>query len=253
VKVTFISDPDDEDYYSDDIECARCGKRFYYELLECPHCGARVYSGFDEEEDDLLEEEHRSSGYQSGLIEIGSVLSSWFIAALLITVLFLPLRNAFTIQPDSLDEQGLLFIIACLAGIIAGWLVVRFAGRRWKLYGLLAGAGSIAAAAVLYWILHAQLQPLLASPITWVAVPVILGAGYVGAGLADRMFRTADTGSLFGSELQEKVIYRRLLAITRNDPATAERLIAYEKKQLPRASRLELMQRAVQRWERDNR
>lgn len=250
--MNLISGPENDDSFSDEIECARCSERFYYELLECPNCGARVYSGFDEEEDEM-EAEEGPGGHRGWFIEFGAVLSGWFIAALIVTALFLPLRNAFSLQRESLPEQILLFILASLSGFIAAWIVVRSIGRRWKLHGILAGMGSLFAAAGLYWILYAHFQPLLRSVAAWAAVPVVLLVSWSGAVLAERMFRTPDADSLFGSATQEKLLYQRLLAITRNDSATVERLIAYEKQRLPRASRLDLMKRAVERWERDNR
>jgi DNA-directed RNA polymerase subunit RPC12/RpoP len=250
--LTFRSNPDDNDYYSDEIECARCGNRFYYELLECPHCGARVYSGFDED-DNLLEPDTSSYEHQSWFVEIGAVLSGWFIVALIITVLFLPLRNAFSIQQGTPVEHALLYILAGLGGFLASWIVVRFAGRHWKLYGLVIGIGSLLAAGSLYGILYAEIQPLLMDMMTWIVMPVVLLASWGGAGLAERMFRTPDAGSLFGDALQEKVLSQRLLTITRNDRTMVERLIAFEKQRKPNASRIELMKMAVQRWERDNR
>jgi hypothetical protein len=244
---------EDHEPYSDQLECARCGEQFYYEQHECPNCGARVYSGFDVDEDELHVTETDAEGRQGWAVEAAAVLSGWFISALIVTALFLPLRNGLSIQPGSLSEQLLLFSLAAICGFIAAWMVVRLVGRRWKLHGLLAGMGGLIAAGVLFWILYGYIQPLLGSPAAWLALPVVLCAGWLGAAQAERMFRTPHTDSLFGNALQEKLLYQRLLALTRNDSTTVERLIAYEKQRLPRASRQELMQRAIQRWERDNR
>jgi hypothetical protein len=251
--VNIITGPPDDEPYSDQIECARCGEQFYYELHECPNCGARVYSGFDEEEDEYKIAVDEPGGAQSRLVEMAAILSGWFIAALFVVALFLPLRNAFAIPPESLFEKVLLFGVAGVAGFIAGWMVVRTAGSRWKLHGVLAAIGSFGAAFVLFWLLYSSLQPLLRSPAAWIGAPLVLLLSLFGAGLAERMFRTAAADSLFGRALQERLLYDRLLAITRNDRATVERLVAYEKQRLPRASRFELMQRAIERWERDNR
>jgi hypothetical protein len=251
--LNIISGPHSDDAYSDEIECARCGERFYYELLECPNCGARVYSSFEEEEDELQGVEPGSEGVEGGFMEFIAILSGWFVAALIVLALFLPLRNAFSIQPESGPEQILLVLTSALGGFTAAWLTVRLVGARWMLHGLLAGLGGLGAAIGLYWILYGSPQVLLSWMGIWFAIPLVVLVSLGGAALADRMLKAVQPDSLFGRALQEREIYQRLLAIARNDKAVVERLITYEKQKLPRASRLELMQRAVERWERDNR
>jgi hypothetical protein len=51
----------------------------------------------------------------------------------------------------------------------------------------------------------------------------------------------------------ERQLYRDLLRKTRGDRELAERLIGYERKRRPGADRLQLLQDAIYRWERDNR
>jgi hypothetical protein len=48
-------------------------------------------------------------------------------------------------------------------------------------------------------------------------------------------------------------LYQDLLSKVRGDAATAERLIEYERERAPNASREELIRRAIERWEDDNR
>lgn len=48
----FEPPPDDSE-----IECARCGARFYYELTRCPNCGVDLY---EPEDDDEIETEGNS-------------------------------------------------------------------------------------------------------------------------------------------------------------------------------------------------
>lgn len=52
---------------------------------------------------------------------------------------------------------------------------------------------------------------------------------------------------------QETDPYQELLSKVRGDALTAERLIEYERRRAPSASREELIRRAIERWERDNR
>jgi hypothetical protein len=49
----------------------------------------------------------------------------------------------------------------------------------------------------------------------------------------------------------ETALYDKLLRKTLGDASQVERLIEAEKKQAPQASRAQLMERAVRRWERD--
>jgi hypothetical protein len=51
----------------------------------------------------------------------------------------------------------------------------------------------------------------------------------------------------------ERRLYQDLLRRTRGDRELAERLIEYERRRSPGADRLELLQDAIYRWERDDR
>jgi hypothetical protein len=51
----------------------------------------------------------------------------------------------------------------------------------------------------------------------------------------------------------EDLLYQDLLRKVRLNRAAADRLIEYERKQDPSASRLRLIENAIERWERDNR
>jgi hypothetical protein len=51
----------------------------------------------------------------------------------------------------------------------------------------------------------------------------------------------------------EDLLYQDLLRKVRFNGSAADRLIDYERKQDPQATRLKLIQNAIERWERDNR
>jgi hypothetical protein len=51
----------------------------------------------------------------------------------------------------------------------------------------------------------------------------------------------------------EDMLYRELLRRVRFNGSIADRLIDYERHQDPQASRLKLIQNAIEHWERDNR
>ena len=58
---------------------------------------------------------------------------------------------------------------------------------------------------------------------------------------------------LFGATLNQAELFDTLLAKVGGDRATVERLIAYEQKQAPQGNRIRWLERAIQRWEKDNR
>jgi len=57
---------------------------------------------------------------------------------------------------------------------------------------------------------------------------------------------------VFGDGLNQAVLYNDLLRKVSGDQAAAERLIAYERQRAPQATRSIWLQKAIQRWERDN-
>ena len=57
---------------------------------------------------------------------------------------------------------------------------------------------------------------------------------------------------LFAGALREKALYDDLLRKVGGDQAVVERLIAFEKEQRPKYTRLSCLQHAIRRWEREN-
>lgn len=58
---------------------------------------------------------------------------------------------------------------------------------------------------------------------------------------------------LFTGAMREAVLFDDLLRKVGGDRAVVERLIAFERKQKPNATRLSCLQNAIQRWEQENR
>jgi hypothetical protein len=58
---------------------------------------------------------------------------------------------------------------------------------------------------------------------------------------------------LFTGAMQEAVLFDDLLRKVGGDRSVVERLIEYERKQRPEATRLTCLQNAIQRWEQENR
>jgi hypothetical protein len=57
---------------------------------------------------------------------------------------------------------------------------------------------------------------------------------------------------LFGTAINQAELFDSLLLRVGGDRPTVERLIEYERRKLPHANRLVLIQNAIQRWEQDN-
>ncbi len=57
---------------------------------------------------------------------------------------------------------------------------------------------------------------------------------------------------LFGAAINQAELFNNLLRKVAGDRATAERLIAFERGQLPQGNRTIWLENAIRRWERDN-
>jgi hypothetical protein len=57
---------------------------------------------------------------------------------------------------------------------------------------------------------------------------------------------------LFGAAINQAELFNNLLRKVAGDRAAAERLIAFERKQMPQANRMTWLENAIRRWERDN-
>lgn len=58
---------------------------------------------------------------------------------------------------------------------------------------------------------------------------------------------------LFGASINQAELFYSLLTKVGGDRAAAERLIEFERSQFPQGNRMAWLERAIQRWERDNR
>ncbi len=90
---------------------------------------------------------------------------------------------------------------------------------------------------------------LLSQGLTWslYVVPLLVLAAGIVYYLRNNAGRT---GALWGEEAR---VYRQLMERCRGDRERAERLIAYERERTPHFDRLQLLQKALYRFERDGR
>jgi hypothetical protein len=90
------------------------------------------------------------------------------------------------------------------------------------------------------------LSAFLAYGLTWhILIPLVL----LAAGTA---YYLSQTGPQTPHSLEQQ-LYQSLLQKARGDEELVERLIEHERRRNPGADRLELLQDAIYRWERDNR
>ena len=99
-------------------------------------------------------------------------------------------------------------------------------------------------AGIVIFALSAYLVMCLTAKIQYLIFAIILTfflAKYV-------MQEYSNTGSR-----KEKQLYQKLLQRSRGDRQLVERLIEYERRRSPDSSRIDLLQSAIYRWQRDNR
>jgi hypothetical protein len=65
--------------------------------------------------------------------------------------------------------------------------------------------------------------------------------------------RPYPASELFGAAINQAELFDQLLVRVGGDRPTAERLIEYERRQLPQGNRIAWLLNAIRRWERDNR
>ncbi len=232
---------------SSEIECARCGERFFYELTHCPDCGVSVYRG------ELDEDDWDASAPSPGTQvwgALGAVAGGWLLGSILAGAAYFGIQAAGT--PGSALTRALQFAAVPLGAFVGGYFVGVTLSRPPKLYGLGVGALSIGTAILLTaYERDLAIEPLIrGETLPWWALTAL--AGWWAAGLAHKRQERAQVARFF-SPRSEAELYQDLLAKVGFDKDTAERLIQYEHARAPNATRQTLLRSAVDRWQRDNR
>jgi len=93
----------------------------------------------------------------------------------------------------------------------------------------------------------------LFSPIPLIDGLVTIVAGFLGGWTNYKLYQDTGWKEKWQVRGWEDLLYQDLLRRTRYNGGAADRLIEYERRQDPQASRLKLIQNAIERWERDNR
>jgi zinc-ribbon domain len=229
-------------------ECPNCGANVFPEMKNCPACGHNMYPQDDESESTA--EEIANPKVSSS---IGAVVIGWLIACG-ITLLVHFIVASFE-SSSTLGLSGGIFLwLAGPIGAIAGSYVA-------------AGISPQAARWIGALIAIFTLPVMVLFTTHWVEVTAefLLNPWVVACGMITLL------GGIFGGWLNykfsqdmgwkekwkvrgwEDLLYQELLRKVRFSGSIADRLIEYERQQNPQASRLKLIQSAIERWERDNR
>ena len=230
------------------FECPSCSARVYPEMTRCPQCGQNMYP--EDEVTALPEDGSTTTGWGGSL---GAVLIGWMIASCIAILVHFIVAGFVT--PALLGDIGkiILFLAGPVGSLMGGYVAAGLARKQGILLGGLVGLLSLVAS-VLFTTHWVQVTlALLLSPWFLGAALLIVLAGLCGGWLARRFSQNAGWQEKWKVRGWEDLLYQDLLRKVRFNGSAADRLIEYERKQEPQASRLKLIQSAIERWERDNR
>jgi hypothetical protein len=229
------------------FECANCGSMIYPEMMRCSQCGQSVYPVDDEISD--FEEETSAIRLVKTL---GIVLIGWLVASGIATVIHFIIAE-FVAPPFIPDlAKFFLYLAGPLGCLVGGYICAGLARQNVKLLGGLVGVLSLPVSVLLatHWVnvkLAIQLNPLLIG----IGLLIII-SGVCGAWIYEIFSNKEDWQEKWKVRRWEDVLYQELLRKVRFNGSAANRLIEYERKLDPQASRLKLIQNAIDRWERDS-
>jgi hypothetical protein len=229
------------------FECPNCGASIYPEMTRCPQCGQNMYPE-DNPTASFVEE---STMIRWGKI-LGIVLIGWLVASGIATVIHFTVAEFVT--PAQLTDVGKVFLLLAgpIGSLVGGYVCAGLARQNAKLLGGLVGVLSLPVSVLLatHWV-RIKLALLLNPWILGVGLLIII-AGVCGGWLYEKFSQNVDWQEKWKVRGWEDLLYQDLLRKVRFNGSAADRLIEYERRQDPEASRLKLIQSAIERWERDN-
>jgi len=230
------------------FECPNCGAKIYPEMTRCPQCGHNMYP--EDEIDATPEDEAEAASWTA---PIGGVLIGWIVACGINLILHLVVASF--ISPSNLGgfSTAVLFAAAPVGMFIGAYVCAIIARQRRKLLGALVGLLSLPVLALLFTHWYEVTWNLVLSPTVLVASVVIILTGVGGGWLNEILSDRSGWQEKWRVRGWEDMFYQDLLRKVRFNGSIADRLIEYERNQNPDASRLKLIQNAIERWERDNR
>jgi len=223
--------------------CPKCGAVVDLDLTRCPACGLDFYP---EEKSGELEPEapENKTGWLNVFV---AVLAGIFISTLIAFILNFIAAQFYPASQVTGIGSFILFAAGPLGAVSGGFVAASLAHERPFLPAFCVSFLTIPVVVLLNtrW----QSTVFTANSITaWIT---ILLAGPAGAFLQTRLKHGIKWPGW--NKNGEAALYQDLLVKSRFDNDRADRLIAYEKRRNPHGNRLELIQSAIDRWERDNR
>jgi hypothetical protein len=230
------------------FECPNCSAVIYPEMSHCPQCGQNLYP----EEETGLPIDERETALTWGKI-LGIVLIGWLVSVGIATVIHFIVAE-FVAPPYIPDlARIILYLAGPLGAIVGGYVCAGLARQNARLLGGLVGLLSLPASIILatHWV-RLKLAILLNPLVLGVGLLIIL-AGVLGGWLYETYSQKDELQEKWKVRGWEDLLYQDLLRKVRFNGSTANRLIEYERNLNPQATRLELIQKAIDRWDRDNR
>jgi hypothetical protein len=230
------------------FECPNCGAKIYPEMTRCPQCGQNMYPEDDQPSPTIGQSDQVAWGATLGALVIG-----WMIASGI--ALILHFIVASFVSPSMLGgwSKAVLFLAGPVGALVGGYVSVGIGKQHPELLGGLVGILSLPVLVLFatHWV---QVTfSLILQPWMLLAGLLIILAGVLGGWLNFKFSQDVQWQEQWKVRGWEDLLYQDLLRKVRFNGSIADRLINYERKQDPQASRLKLIQNAIERWERDNR
>jgi RNA polymerase subunit RPABC4/transcription elongation factor Spt4 len=230
------------------FECPQCGAVVYPEMTRCPSCGHNMYPEDDQPLPVTTDSETSTLGSAVGSILVGLLIAS------AIALIFHFVVASFS-TPQSLGVAGvvILFLAGPLGALAGGYVIGGLKPDHAVWFGGLIGLLSLPLLLLFatHWV--KVTASFLINPIVLSSGLATVMTGLVGGWLYIKLSVDKSWKERWQVRGWEDLLYQDLLRKVRFNGSTADRLIEYERKQDPDASRLKLIQNAIARWERDNR
>jgi hypothetical protein len=159
------------------------------------------------------------------------------------------------VTPAVLGNVGkfFLFLAGPIGSLVGGYICAGLISQYALILGGLVGVLAVPVSVLLYTHWVRLSLAIFINPWILGTVPLIIIAGICGGWLYIRFTQNVEWQEKRRVRGWEDLLYQDLLRKVRFNGSAADRLIEYERNQEPEASRLKLIQNAIERWERDNR
>jgi hypothetical protein len=230
------------------FECPQCGAKIYPEMSRCPQCGQNLYP-----EDELESQASQESTAPKWMISSGAVLVGWLLSSGFVALVNILVATLSSQSAIGLAAKVVLMLVGPVGAFAGSYVAAAIYPKYAAWLGAVIGVLDLPVLALFAtrWV-QVDISTLLSLWAVVVAALTLL-SGLFGAWLHYKL--TLDTGWKEKWQVRgwEDLLYQDLLRKVRFNGSVAERLIEYERQQDPSASRLQLIQNAIERWERDNR